>query len=205
MNRAKSRELCIEVFEEINRELLGRPTYELNLTQNDKVMLEKYLDYVDNTYNLEHCSYVFFVNWIESGFNYWYKPFSKGIHRMIYFNWVFGKKAIDRYERIKHKDNSLDHIKHRSLKTKAGIAILSKYRKRHSKTKYREQYVKVNSIEETEKKRYYNTVEGFLWCVANTTLFNHRSNACILCKNKTNCKESLRESYPKVFKLRGYE
>ena len=48
-------------------------------------------------------------------------------------------------------------------------------------------------------------MKGFVFCVGNTTMYNHKSALCGTCKNITKCKEVLKQEYPKVFKIRGYE
>lgn len=58
--------------------------------------------------------------------------------------------------------------------------------------------------EELEKKRFYNTNRGFLNCIERTSLFNHKSQSCILCQFKSSCKIMLKQNYFNIYKDRGY-
>lgn len=62
----------------------------------------------------------------------------------------------------------------------------------------------IRVVEEKFKAEYHNTNRGFMWCVANTTLYFHKSSKCATCKFKNECKELLKEEYPKIYVKRGY-
>lgn len=66
----------------------------------------------------------------------------------------------------------------------------------------------VNSViisEEKARKMYLNTPRGLAWCIANTSLYFHRSKYCSICDFKMECKEIERKQYPNVYRKRGYK
>lgn len=63
---------------------------------------------------------------------------------------------------------------------------------------------KLNDTEENEKRRFYNEKRGLIHCFDTTTLFNHNSPLCISCIHKEVCKKLLMNTYPKIYKERGY-
>jgi hypothetical protein len=63
----------------------------------------------------------------------------------------------------------------------------------------------VREVEEQFKRTYVGTQRGLLWCVANTTLYFHKSTVCSGCAMKTVCRSIEKANYPKIYKLRGYE
>lgn len=201
MERNKVGELCIEIFNSFQGELMGRPDYSVNLSENNKVTLEKYIDYVDKEYGLNHVGVRFFIDWLESAFNYYYKnPKARGLKRMIFFNWILGKKAISRHEKFKQ----YDHGRTRVISLESGISIIRRWEDDGFRKIFREQCIGIDKAEEVSKGMYFNTVEGYVYCVANTSLYNHLSEACMLCNYIKNCKENLKKNFPLLYKLRGY-
>lgn len=70
------------------------------------------------------------------------------------------------------------------------------------KVKETKKQFEILQSEEIEKKRFLNTSRGFLNCIEKTTLYNHRSHNCILCKSKNDCKKMLESNYPHIYKQR---
>ena len=59
-------------------------------------------------------------------------------------------------------------------------------------------------VEEKFKAQFHNTKKGLPWCVANTTLYFHKSALCVSCNYRDDCKEILKTEFPKVYIIRGY-
>ena len=140
----------------------------------------------------------FIKSYLEYQFQSWFNTGTdKDYSKTVRFNWMFGQKAIKRYRVFDPKTNRKivqGHIK------KLGI-----YKPKIAhKSDIPELIIKIRTSEENFKREYYNTRRGFAWCIANTTLYNHRSSLCACCEFKNECKDILKEQYPRVFKKRGY-
>lgn len=133
----------------------------------------------------------------EYGFQSWFnKGCKKDYSRDIRFNWVFGKAAIERWNKCNIDTNVF--ITRAGLKTEYKINLLKR------KSSLLEQMSKVRSMEEKFKSDFHNSKRGFLWCIANTTLYFHKSSNCVTCTYKVECKKLLKQEYPKIYIKRGY-
>jgi len=206
MKREDCRKSCIDIYEYIQQNAFGRMGYGVNLSTIEASVLNKYLDYLDKTYGLRNVGMNFLVNWIEFAFNYWFENRENwGRSNFVYFNWIFGKKAIERHEKIKDQDSELDSFINRGIRYEGGLSAVSHFVGKESRGLMTEQYIQISQREENQKSVYLNTIEGFAWCLASTTLYNHLSELCMICTYKESCKKSLKLNYPLLFKLRKYE
>lgn len=114
----------------------------------------------------------------------------------IRFNWVFGKKAIERWSKNDVRTNN--YIIRKTLKKKYKINTV-KRNNQISKI-----VLSLRKSEEKYKTEFFNTKRGFQWCIANTSLYHHKSTLCTTCDFKQECKELLRLNYKNIYKLRGY-
>ena len=133
----------------------------------------------------------------EYGIQSWFNP---GAHRdysrAVRFSWIFGSAAIKRWNALSAETRTW--VVRNSLKTDHKINTLKRT------TRVPGLVIKLRTVEEKFKSEFHNTNRGLLWCVANTTLFHHRSSHCTTCKFKENCKEILKSEYPKIYIARGY-
>lgn len=140
----------------------------------------------------------FVTKFIKYGFHSWFNDDSpKDYSHSIRFSWVFGKEAIKRW-RSNNVETNLFIIRKSHLREKM-IVNTSTSRERQSII------TTVRKAEENMKSMYFNTERGFAWCVANTTLYHHKSIKCCACKWRNDCKDILKKNYPIIFKKRGYE
>lgn len=128
-------------------------------------------------------------NWFNSSIN-------KGDQHRVRFAWVFSRKAIQRWDALKWDARQ----KYVRARLKKDYSIINDVR-----PKLNSAFKGVRVIEERFKKEFFNSRRGFFWCIANTTLYNHKSLLCKGCVNKSECKEVLRQNYYKIYKLRGYD
>lgn len=116
--------------------------------------------------------------------------------RSVRFNWIFGKSAIERWNKFDIATNV--HITRIGLKTNNNINTIKR------KTSIPELVLSIRPVEEEFKEKYHNQNRGFVWCIANTTLYHHKSSLCVQCIYKTECKKLLKQEYPKIYLKRGY-
>ena len=124
----------------------------------------------------------FIRKFTEYGIQSWFNPGAKRDYsRAVRFNWIFGSAAVKRWNALNAETRTW--VVRNSLKTDYKINTLKRI------TQVPELVIKLRPVEEKFKSEYYNTNRGLLWCIANTTLFHHRSPHCINCKFKENCKK----------------
>ena len=133
----------------------------------------------------------------EYGIQSWFNPGAqRDYSRAVRFSWIFGSAAIKRWNALSAETRTW--VVRNSLKTDHKINTLKRT------ASVPELVIKLRPVEEKFKSEFHNTNRGLLWCVANTTLFHHRSSHCTTCKFKENCKEILKSEYPKIYIARGY-
>lgn len=139
----------------------------------------------------------FLRKYIEYGVQSWFNSGSeRDYSRAVRFSWIVGSAAIKRWNALNAETRTF--VVRSSLKTEHKINTL-KHRSQLS-----ELLTKVRPSEEKFKAEFHNTNRGLLWCVANTTLYFHRSSRCVTCLFKEQCKDILKREYPKIYKARGY-
>lgn len=139
----------------------------------------------------------FIHEYVQYGMNSWfYNGVEKDYSRTIRFNWVFGNKGIERWSAL--KPGVRKWCVRASFKKDYGVVA------KPLNSALGELVVKVRAAEERMKAEFFNTKRGLLWCVANTTLYNHRSSHCAICENKQDCKTILKDEFPKIYVARGY-
>lgn len=128
--------------------------------------------------------------------NYFSENNSQRQKDSIRFSWVFGKTAIERWSRNGMRVNN--YIVRKTLKKAHRINTVKRVSNLQSIL------LTVRKSEERYKAEFFNTRRGLQWCIANTSLYHHKSPLCATCQFKGECKEVLKLNYNKTYKLRGY-
>jgi hypothetical protein len=58
------------------------------------------------------------------------------------------------------------------------------------------------NTEEIYRKKYHNTIKGFVTCLENTSLYDPESRYCKLCYKKLDCREILKTNNPELYDAR---
>lgn len=103
--------------------------------------------------------------------------------RIQTINNVFSTKSIDNFKNNKASFNY--HTKNSKKKKPIPFKVDMSFK-----------------MDETNRKLKLNTKEGFLHCIETTTLIHPESEHCPFCNNKFDCKELLKDNYPKIYKTR---
>lgn len=110
--------------------------------------------------------------------------------------WLIGKPAIARWEKVSPRGTTqFVQREIRNVYTLRTVLVQSHIQRFITEVVPREEHM---------KRAFHSTQKGFAWCVANTTLYNHKSRWCATCTFRTACKATLKENYPKIYKKRGY-
>lgn len=133
----------------------------------------------------------------EYGIQSWFNSgVDRDYSRAIRFSWVFGKSAIERWRMNDAGTN--DFIVRSCLKRTYKINTVRR------SGGLSEAVGSLRAVEEGFRRDFHNTRRGLAWCVANTTLYDHKSPLCVTCIHKAVCKATLAQEYPKLYIKRGY-
>ena len=180
-------DLFIEMLEQVTKRKVNYRCNDADVSSWNK-FIETYGDGIGEE---------FLRKYIEYGIQSWFNSGSeRDYSRAVRFSWIVGSAAIKRWNALNAETRTF--VVRSSLKTEHKINTL-KHRSQLS-----ELLTKVRPSEEKFKAEFHNTNRGLLWCVANTTLYFHRSSQCVTCLFKEQCKDILKKEYPKIYKARGY-
>lgn len=180
-------DLFIELLEQVTKRKVNYRCNDADVSSWNK-FIETYGDGIGEE---------FLRKYIEYGIQSWFNSGSeRDYSRAVRFSWIVGSAAIKRWNALNAETRTF--VVRSSLKTEHKINTL-KHRSQLS-----ELLTKVRPSEEKFKAEFHNTNRGLLWCVANTTLYFHRSSQCVTCSFKEQCKDILKKEYPKIYKARGY-
>lgn len=190
-SRQKLFRYSVDLFIELLKQVTHRNNVNYRCNDADVLSFDKFMDEMGDV------GENFIREFEEYGFQSWFnKSCERDYSHEIRFNWIFGMAAIKRWNAL--PGHARKNVVQRSLKKRVEVNTV----KRESSLS--KLLNTVQTVEENYKSAYYNTNRGLLWCVANTTLYHHRSTYCAGCVFKDNCKEMLKTEYPKVYKIRGY-
>lgn len=141
----------------------------------------------------------FIRDFVEYGIQSWFNTGTQQDYSTkVRISWIFGKPAIKRWHAFSPETNKFIVRSHIKRIHDYKITAVKKYSKLSSIVNT------VRQSEENYKERFLNTKRGYAWCIANTTLYFHKSMNCMKCVFKNDCKQVLEKEYNKVYKLRGY-
>ncbi len=182
------------IYELFYKKLSGTDHFILSLSQKETVLINNFLELIENKFNSKGIGIHFIFDYFIFQFDYWITKETR-FGKKIPLSWFIGKKAFDRW--LKRPEYDLWHAKQTAAQYGIHISLIQKQREVLD-------IKKINESEEIEKKRFYNTLEGLVNCQETTTLYNHRSSLCLMCCWKGDCKDLLKAEYLKFYILRGY-
>lgn len=184
-----------QAYQMFVRKLWGRDTFVYEEEPKDEICIRNFIKTLIKEYGEESIGKNFIYDYFCFQTNYWINLNTR-FGKRIPVSWFLGKKAFERWKNNPEPDLYHAHQTANQL----GIHIGLIYGEKKSLIKA----LVLNTAEENEKNRFYNTDRGFLNCIESTTLYSHLSKACITCKFKNDCKELLRANFYKIWLKRGY-
>ena len=195
MNARKKQRLfrfAVDLFIELLQQVTKRKNIPYRCNDADSVAWDKFVETFGDNIGEE-----FIRKFVQYGVQSWFNSGStRDYSRAVRFSWIVGSAAIKRWNALPAETRTW--CVRSSLKKEHKINTLK------HKSQISELLTKVRPAEEAFKSEFHNTNRGLAWCIANTSLFFHKSGLCTTCEFKENCKEILRIEYPTVYKLRGY-
>ena len=194
MKRQNDFKLVVELFKHYYQEI-NNQRFIFQFSDRNKKLVENFLSEFKKITNSKFIQKEFLKLYFEFQFHYWRNRNTKYGSKGIRIEWILGKKAIKRWQEAKSdevewigKQSLSDDVKSYSFKKK----------------EIKDLVIELNRVEEKEKQRFFNKRKGFFYCQIAATLYNHKSEFCMQCKFKKDCKKLLKKELPNVFKTRGY-
>jgi hypothetical protein len=182
------------------RKVYGNEKYIFNPSEKAQCQIKKFIELIDERYKLETVGINFLISYFVFQFDYWTKCEIKektNWSDKIQLSYIIGGKAFVRYDtrdvKFDWTISQSDFLKKYNVSTQSIKDFFIQYDE-----------TSLNQVEENNKKKFYNTERHFLNCIENTSLYNHRSQLCIVCKNKVDCKVMLKSNYENIYVARGY-
>lgn len=198
----KELRLVVDLYKYHIIQITKNKSYKFKMTPTRNKMILNFIELFKEQNNSNFLGEDNLRKFMEYQFNFWYKHDSKyGKGTSIQIEWIIGSKALNRWEsRTDNQKKKTDFIIRKNLKKDVAFAEVDKGQSDACKN----MLLAVRDHEELEKERFHNTAKGFLYCQISTTLYNHKSSFCVLCKKSLECKEFLKKTMNKVYKIRGY-
>lgn len=183
---------AVDTFIKLLEQVTGRKRVNYRCNDADVLCWNNFMDVFGDNIGEEFVR-KFLLYGIQSWFNSGAK---RDYSREVRFNWIFGKSAIERWKKYDIDTNV--YITRIGLKKDHKINLVERTGEMANIV------TTLRLSEEKYKQAYHNTKRGLLWCIANTTLYFHKSQWCATCEFKKECKEILKSEYPKIYIKRGY-
>ena len=90
-----------KVYEDLYRQVSLNTDFVLHLKNNDEIMLNNFIDTVD--FRKKSLDFKFICDFIEFQFSYWHDKETKFGKGRVMLSWVFGRKAIERWQNTDSK------------------------------------------------------------------------------------------------------
>lgn len=190
----------VDYFREYYQAVTKNKDYKVTMTDNKAKVVENFILLFKQNYNTNLLQDDILKKYFDYQFNFWYKKDAKyGKGTSIQLEWILGKQALQRWNDVDKKH--LSFIVRKNLKKHNDFSKV-KLKKKKSEFKV---YIEVNEFEEIKKSKFINKDIGLEYCLQNTNMYNHKSQNCVSCKFKQECKQNLKIIYPIIYKIRGYE
>lgn len=188
----------VDLFISMLRDIKGASRFEYRMTDADVAGFDSWVQY----WGADKVGEEFARQWAEYGFQSWFNAgAARDYNHAVRYNWIFnGKSAVARWKALDATVRT--RVVRTSLKQRYKITP-----RNHSSVTSSARtalYTTVRPAEEALKKRFYGTPRGALWCIANTSLYNHRSSLCVVCAFKDDCALTLKREFPLIALARGY-
>lgn len=199
--RNKDLRLVVDTFKYYYKAVTKNESYRFKMSSARKVVIEDFIKTFNSESNTIFLQKDHLKAYMDFQFNYWYKQDGKyGQGTSIQIEWIIGKKAWKRWNsRTDNHKKATAYIVRNNLKKDVKFKLDKNINEGWAKT-----MTEVKKREEDEKEMFFNTAKGFVNCIVNTTMYNHKSSFCMKCNSKTKCKKELEVQYLNVFKIRGY-
>ena len=168
----------ISYYEYFYSKVNNDPEFVYYTTKRDYLILTKFLTFMKLEYQLSSLGDEFWFDFVSFQFSKRVDNNENG----ILLNHIFCKISIERWK--KREKNYQYHLKKDFLEPYNIV--------KGNLIKNEDIDCSLKSLKEKEKKKLYNTVNGFLNCLEYTDLYNKESDVCLSCLFKLECEKILK-------------
>jgi hypothetical protein len=183
----------IELYPQYYKQISGNEKYKLRLTENNFNQIQKFVTFLRE--KVPTIGIIFIKNFLSYSFSASTgKVNHYGAVNKFPLSWIISKQCLLRF--LKEKGYVVVGKKKGVSKlgnTKTNI--VSSIEKNEIIEKKISYISKVNNYEENEKRLFYNTDKGRVWCIDFTTLFHPKSELCEKCRWKVGCRQLSIDNY----------
>jgi hypothetical protein len=171
-----------------------KANFKLDLSKNNQMkMVDNFIALLAKQYGIDCINATFLIEYFLHSFSYFTQLDTK---RNISLGWIIGKKMVKRFEE-KNKHASFFS---RNFANEYNINILQLQQQLFEEEN---EEIGLSTHEELEKQRFYGVAKLYN-CLQNTTMYNHKSKICMVCDQRSDCKNLLLKKNPKLYTKRGY-
>lgn len=202
MNKQQICKATIELYTEFYKQVTLNRAFEFKRYSRDIIQVGRFADWMLTQYKPEQIGITFLIDFFSFQFSRYAGVNTQYGRNAIMIHWLIGKKAQEAWNSQKHSKKWLVKYK---LRKEVELRLIDTFKEQLKNTATKiavKRYIKVHVHEEVEKKRFFNTKKGFLYCHATTTLYNSKSPLCTECKFSADCLASLKKQSPKLHKIR---
>jgi hypothetical protein len=119
----------------------------------------------------------------------------------VLIHWLIGEKAIGEY--LKRDVRQSYGLKKVRIKTRLNLyKIFKKQQEAEQIELYEAMSLDLNKDDELLKQKFYNKIEGLIFCVDNTTMFHQKSKWCNGCNFSDRCIGQQQKHLKRVYNIR---
>jgi hypothetical protein len=190
----------IAIYEELFQQATLNKNYKHKTTRRDRLLICRFIKWINGKYHFTQVNESLLIQFFEFQFSRYSGIATPKGKNVILLHWIVGQKAIIAWENRNIKKRYLVTWRiNKDFKLKLKEAF------KEVKVNKNNFLLKVNTHEEQSKVRFYNLLEGYIYCGQMTTLFNPVSDLCNGCNYKQECIERLKLNFEKLYKLRTNE
>lgn len=164
--------------------------------KKDPLIICRFINWLNKEYNGQ-VDINFLIDYFRFQFSHYIGVKTSYGRNIIMIHWIIGQGAVKRW---KERDVRKKWIVRVKLKNEVQLKLTSTYNK--IKRNKENIFLKIYQYEENDKRRFYNTIKGFQYCLFTTTLYNPKSDLCSGCDFLIDCQDLLNVNHPKLYKLR---
>lgn len=180
-----------KLYEFFYKKVIHFEDFKFNPSKKDISCLHNFFEEIDKRIGTSSLGKKWYFDFVAYQFQFYSQIKYSRSQGRVYFNFIFGKKAIERF--FNKRDSWSYYLQLFFNKYDISFEQVSKV------------YYKRNLIDSSYEDRVRRSVEGeerFSNCIMNTTLFNQFSEVCKSCNINQECKSVLKELYPLIYKQR---
>jgi len=188
----------LALYENLYQQATLHSKFKHKTNRKDRLLICKFKVWLNKNYKQHQINESLLIQFFEFQFSRYSGIVTPKGKNSIILSWIIGPKAINEWQNRNVRKRYLvtwrinKEFKLHLEKTFAQVKV-------NNIPKY---LLSINQYEEAEKRRFFNTKEGYIYCGQFTTLYNPISISCQACSYRTECSERLKINFETLYKIR---